>query len=434
MKNTHVDRRQFLKMLGVGLGVGATHGIIPNLLTSSAHAASFDGRVKYIVQIFLDGGCDWFTSHLKEGDSAFMNAYRAARPTVGQTLKNNSGVDIPRLQLNGSLYSLHPRLTELQSLYNTRGQLAIIQKFGVPQYNSGSHEVAQLHIKCGIPNGSFPNSDGWINRVAASNFAESANVLDIAGGTPATLGGAYKPLALRDLTNYGLATNVSGESGFRIGTAFTVLDQYVAGSLGQEQIKSWNQVESTVSSVNAAIRGTTFATPFPTTNLGRQLRDIYVAFKSLGTRIGYAEIGGFDLHGSIDPQNQNPATPMGMSARMKEINDAVAAFRINCEAGGIWQNLALLTTSEFGRTNKENGTQGCDHADASVAFLMGGAIKGGHYGDDPTPADLTRPQNSVDATTSSTDVYYELVRGANLSTAGLVQPGYTPKNLGLIAS
>lgn len=432
MKNTHVDRRQFLKMLGVGLGAGAAHGMIPGLLTSNAHA--LDGRVKYIVQIFFDGGCDWFTQHLKEGDTAFMNAYRTARPTVSQVLKTNTGTDIPRLQLNGSLYSLHPRLTEFQSLYNTRGQLAVITKFGVPQFNSGSHEEAQLHIKCGLPNGSLSTMGaGWINRVAATNFTDAANVLDIAGGTPATLGGSYKPLALRDLTNYGLATNVSGESGFRVGTAFTVLDQYVAGSLGQEQIKSWNQVESTVSTVNAAIRGTTFATPFPATNLGRQLRDIFVAFKNLGTRIGYAEIGGFDLHGSIDPQVQNPATPMGMSARMREVNDAIAAFRINCEAINIWDSLALLTTSEFGRTNKENGNQGCDHADASVAFLMGGAIRGGHYGDAPTPEDLARPQNGVDATTSSTDVYYELVRGAGLNTTGLVPAGYVPKNLGLIA-
>ena len=37
----------------------------------------------------------------------------------------------------------------------------------------------------------------------------------------------------------------------------------------------------------------------------------------------------------------------------------------------------VLVATEFGRTVKVNGTQGTDHGTASVAWLLGGAVKGG---------------------------------------------------------
>ena len=45
----------------------------------------------------------------------------------------------------------------------------------------------------------------------------------------------------------------------------------------------------------------------------------------------------------------------------------------------IWNNTVIVTLSEFGRTSKENGSNGTDHAEASVMFVAGGGIKGGVY-------------------------------------------------------
>src|SRR5678816_262313 len=41
-----------------------------------------------------------------------------------------------------------------------------------------------------------------------------------------------------------------------------------------------------------------------------------------------------------------------------------------------WDDLVVITLSEFGRTTAENGTNGTDHAEANVMFVTGGAIKG----------------------------------------------------------
>ncbi len=37
----------------------------------------------------------------------------------------------------------------------------------------------------------------------------------------------------------------------------------------------------------------------------------------------------------------------------------------------------MLTMSEFGRTVRQNGTQGTDHGHANAMFVIGGAVRGG---------------------------------------------------------
>ena len=41
-----------------------------------------------------------------------------------------------------------------------------------------------------------------------------------------------------------------------------------------------------------------------------------------------------------------------------------------------WNNLVVITLSEFGRTTVENASAGTDHAEAGVMFIAGGAVNG----------------------------------------------------------
>ena len=45
--------------------------------------------------------------------------------------------------------------------------------------------------------------------------------------------------------------------------------------------------------------------------------------------------------------------------------------------GAAWSQTAVVVMTEFGRTANINGTEGTDHGTGTVAFLTGGAIKGG---------------------------------------------------------
>jgi len=44
-----------------------------------------------------------------------------------------------------------------------------------------------------------------------------------------------------------------------------------------------------------------------------------------------------------------------------------------------WDDMVIVTMTEFGRTSKENGSRGTDHAEATAMFVAGGGVKGGVY-------------------------------------------------------
>jgi uncharacterized protein (DUF1501 family) len=45
--------------------------------------------------------------------------------------------------------------------------------------------------------------------------------------------------------------------------------------------------------------------------------------------------------------------------------------------GPAWRDTVVALVTEFGRTARINGTDGTDHGTATVALLVGGALKGG---------------------------------------------------------
>ncbi|MGZ5546042.1 MAG: DUF1501 domain-containing protein, partial [Limisphaerales bacterium] len=58
-----------------------------------------------------------------------------------------------------------------------------------------------------------------------------------------------------------------------------------------------------------------------------------------------------------------------------------------------WDDLVVVTMSEFGRTTVENSDKGTDHAEAGVMFVAGGAVKG--YGQGPTGVFGCSPNDKV---------------------------------------
>src|SRR5678815_4198974 len=59
----------------------------------------------------------------------------------------------------------------------------------------------------------------------------------------------------------------------------------------------------------------------------------------------------------------------------------------------LWNDLVIVTMSEFGRTSAENASMGTDHAEASVMYVAGGGIAGGVYGCDAKPSSLSGVNN-----------------------------------------
>jgi uncharacterized protein (DUF1501 family) len=88
-----------------------------------------------------------------------------------------------------------------------------------------------------------------------------------------------------------------------------------------------------------------------------------------GPRVGALALDGWDTH------SNEGITQGRLSQLLGALDAALAAVETNM--GPAWRDTVVALVTEFGRTARINGTDGTDHGTATVALLVGGALKGG---------------------------------------------------------
>src|SRR6185436_1188414 len=88
-----------------------------------------------------------------------------------------------------------------------------------------------------------------------------------------------------------------------------------------------------------------------------------------GPRVGAMGFIGWDTHINEGAASGQLANLLGA------LDGALAAIETNM--GDAWRETVVAVITEFGRTAKINGTDGTDHGTGTVAFLTGGALRGG---------------------------------------------------------
>jgi len=129
--------------------------------------------------------------------------------------------------------------------------------------------------------------------------------------------------------------------------------------------------------------------PFAGHSLAQQLEQVARVVKARG-QIGeerqtfFVSLGGFDTHAS---EHETVTEKFG------EVNEALSSFVQEMKAEGVWDQVAVLTASDFGRTIGSNGA-GTDHAWGGHYLAMGGSINGGRmFGRFPESLDPTSAVN-----------------------------------------
>jgi uncharacterized protein (DUF1501 family) len=88
-----------------------------------------------------------------------------------------------------------------------------------------------------------------------------------------------------------------------------------------------------------------------------------------GPEVAVIEATGWDTHA-----NQGAAKGL-LAQRLGSLDGALRQLADGL--GPLWAQTAVLIVTEFGRTAAINGTRGTDHGTGGVAFLVGGAVRGG---------------------------------------------------------
>ena len=94
-------------------------------------------------------------------------------------------------------------------------------------------------------------------------------------------------------------------------------------------------------------------------------------FKRTNARIMGLNIGGWDTHVSQGQLYGKHRQLLG------NVANAFQAFYRDMQDQ--WEDVLIVTMTEFGRTSKENGSRGTDHAESTAMFVAGGGVKGGVY-------------------------------------------------------
>jgi uncharacterized protein (DUF1501 family) len=293
-----------------------------------------------LVVFLLRGALDGMSAVQPYGDADFASLRGGlALPGPG----NPEGV----LDLGG-FYGLHPSLVNVHAMYSAGDALVLHAVAG--HYRSRSHFEAQDYLESGVDQ---RLSSGWLNRAVSTMTPRGGQEIALSLGLSA-------PLVLRGPArveawapeNFGQSP---GEDFYtrllRISAHDPVIGPALAEGMRQRGVSpdSGNGGPKQPQEVTLAAAA------------GRLLAS------ARGPRVAVLEMGGWDTHAAQLPRLKN---------QLKQLDDALGALRANL--GEAWGRTAVLCVTEFGRTARINGTKGTDHGTGGVAFLVGGAVAGGH--------------------------------------------------------
>ena len=413
-----LSRRAFLSRnfkLSMGLAL-STLMDVPLVLKRALAEGSIGLNGKKVLFIFLRGANDGVNSVVPILDPG----YTTARPSGGTNIgiptdggadyaATTGGCPYPPLAspftytygipLGNGFAALHPSLMYLGPVYNA-GDLALVHRVAYPK-QSRSHFDSQNYWESGNPNNNLVKDGIFYRTMVASGLANTSPLtgVSIQSALPLLLRGRAAAMTnLTDPTRYDLlgipntqAGNAKTDAAFRAANWHPFPDKANREMLHLQYQNLVNTL-SVFSGIDFTETGNIYLDPvtgfnlFPTSagkNQGQVDTGAYSFMKNIKAAalilnktsaiVAGTELGGFDTH-----QTQGGAT--GTQAKLLgRVGWAIYGLRQyfrNYADQTSWNNVVVVTLSEFGRTSVQNGSQGTDHAEAGAMFVAGGGVKG----------------------------------------------------------
>lgn len=338
-----IKRREFLK---VG-SLAATSLMFPQFLKALEFPETISGNEKILVVLQLSGGNDGLNTIIPTKNDIYYRERQGISVKNALNFTDEAGIN--------------PNLSFFKELYDN-GELSVLNNVGYP--NPDKSHFRSMDIWHSASKSDEFLETGWLGRYldeACYNCTHPTQALEIDDMLSIALKGENKkavafkdPKRLYQTSNENFYKNLYENHHHDHETV-----EYLYQTLG-ETISNANYIyEKSKANISSAT--------YPNTNLGKDLKKVSgLILSDINTRVYYLSIGSFDTH-----VNQNNR----QSQLFTEINDAVKAFVQDLKQNGKFNDVLLMTFSEFGRRVAQNASGGTDHGTANQMFFISGGLK-----------------------------------------------------------
>lgn len=338
-----LKRREFLTLSSL-----ATASLmVPNFLKSMTLPEALDKESRVLVVLQFSGGNDGLNTIIPTRNDIYFRERATIAVNDSLPLNDETGI--------------HPSLNYFKELFDS-GELAILNNVGYPMPDK-SH---------------FRSMDIWQSASKSTEFLETGWLGRYLDEACYQCDHPTQALEIDDM----LSLALKGENN----KAFAFKDPKRLHQTSQEKYfqslyDTHHHEDETVeylyqtmgSTINNAgyifekSKAKTTTETYPDSALGKDFKNIASLIKSdINTKVYYVSIGSFDTH-----VNQNQK----QSQLFSEINEAVKAFVKDLKSNGKFNDVLLMTFSEFGRRVAQNASKGTDHGTANQMFLVSGGLK-----------------------------------------------------------
>jgi uncharacterized protein (DUF1501 family) len=315
-----------------------------------------------LVVVMLRGAVDGLSVVVPHGDAD----YARNRAEIAIAAPGESGGALPL----DTLFGLHPSLAPLMPSW-AAGRLAFVHASGSTD-RTRSHFDAQDYMETATP-GRRATPDGWMNRLLAVlgepggvPGGEPVRGVNLGPSMPRILVGASQVASLPAASASGRAATVPSA------TLASALDRMYADD--PAAATAWAALRDTRQAMAESVSDgmdqgiANGAVPLAglvqeAGRLGRLMR------REPSMRAAFFSVGGWDTHTNQGNARGRLAGSLGalaqgLDALVRGLDDRL-------------DDTVVLVMSEFGRTVRQNGTQGTDHGHGNAMWLLGGGVQGG---------------------------------------------------------
>lgn len=340
-----IKRREFVQ-----LGSLATASLMmPKFLKAFERPRAVQAGNKVVVVIQFSGGNDGLNTVIPVTN----DIYYRERQVIGIAKDKALGLDAETC--------LHPSLEAFKGLYDD-GSLAIMNSVGYP--NPDRSHFRSMDIWQSASSSSEYINTGWIGRYLDAQCRgcdKPTQALEIDDTLSLALkGNNISGLAFKDPRRLYSSSNEKFYKDINAAHHATEANVDYLYKTMSETLSSADYIYK-----QSNLHPSTGS--YPATEMGRNLKTISsLILSDINTKVYYVSLGSFDTHVAQEQQQKR---------LFDELNDAVKAFTADMKSNNRFEDVLMMTFSEFGRRVSQNASNGTDHGTANNMFFISGGLK-----------------------------------------------------------